>query len=114
MLQSRRLGSNAQLRSGSENRPALKSGASGDGVAILQDLLVDLGFALPKTMSRRTADGVFGQETQTAIKQFQLGEGLTSDGVAGAMTLAALDARVVANARLEERPANSSGRLGAW
>lgn len=114
MLQSRRLGRSAQLRNASENRPALKAGASGEGVAILQDLLADLGFDMPKTMAQRTADGIFGQETEKAVKQFQLGEGLTADGVAGAMTLAALDARVLANTRLEERPANSSGRLGAW
>lgn len=114
MLQSRRLGKSPQLRAASENRPPLKTGSSGEGVAILQDLLADLGFELPRTMAQRSPDGVFGTETDAAVRQFQQGAGLDSDGVAGAMTLAALDARVRANARLEERPANSNGRMGAW
>ncbi len=114
MLQSKRLAASPQLRAASDNRPPLKTGASGEGVARLQDLLADLGYALPKTLAARKPDGLFGGETEAAVRQFQQDSGLAGDGVAGAQTLAALDARVLANSRLELRPANSSGRLGAW
>lgn len=68
--------------------PPLLRGSKGSGVAIMQDLLADLGFALPKTFARGVADGIFGSETEAAVKAFQARNGLKVDGVAGAMTFA--------------------------
>jgi peptidoglycan hydrolase-like protein with peptidoglycan-binding domain len=92
MLRSKRLGSDKQLRLAAENSPPLMSGASGSGVAILQDLLADLGQTLDLSF-RRTghADGIFGKETERAVKAFQTRQRLLPDGKVGKLTLAALD-----------------------
>jgi peptidoglycan hydrolase-like protein with peptidoglycan-binding domain len=93
MLSSRRLGSEPQLQNASRQAP-LARGAKGPGVAALQDLLVDLGFDLPKTMAKGKADGIYGAETEAAVKEFQSGHNLKPDGMAGPLTLAALDALI--------------------
>ena len=68
---------------------ALKSttltvGSKGDQVRLLQQALIALGFLNDK------ADGVFGQKTETAVKNFQQSQGLTVDGLAGTGTQAKL------------------------
>ena len=55
-----------------------EGGAS--SIAILQNRLIALGFLLG------SADGVFGEDTETAIKQFQKMNGLEVTGVADAQT----------------------------
>lgn len=60
-----------------------RSGDKGAGVYALQYLLRAEGYAL-------TADGVFGPNTQTAVKGFQAAKGLTADGSVGAQTWTAL------------------------
>lgn len=101
MLQSRRLGRDGQLQKAEKNSPALRPGTKGTGVAILQDLLADLGFDLPNTLRLGRPDGRFGPETEKAVKGFQRRRGLFVDGVAGHDTLAALDQLVRRNAALE-------------
>ena len=64
----------------------LKRGMSGDDVKELQELLMQLGYDLP----RYGADGDYGDETVSAVKAFQRQAGLTADGVYGAQTHAAL------------------------
>ena len=54
------------------------------GVLLIQQRLAQLGHALSKL------DGIFGAETTAAVKLFQKNNGLTSDGVVGAGTLAKL------------------------
>lgn len=61
----------------------LKIGSSGDQVKALQLQLIKNGAQL-------TADGQFGPATVTALKAFQLANGLTSDGIAGPGTYARL------------------------
>ena len=97
-LISMRFGSNARLLAASENKPAIKSGEKGAAVAILQMALIDLGFAMPKTTGngKKLPDGIFGAETDAALKAFQKGNGLTADGVAGKQTLATLESVTVA------------------
>jgi hypothetical protein len=56
----------------------------GDDVLILQKRLVELGYVLG------TVDGVFGPKTDTAVRAFQSDHGLTSDGMVGQTTWAAL------------------------
>ena len=64
----------------------LKKGSTGSDVKALQELLMQLGFALPKY----GADGDFGSETETAVKAFQKAAGLNVDGQYGEKTHAAL------------------------
>ena len=67
--------------------PTLRKGDKGDWVAILQNELIAHGYKLP----RYGADGDFGNETLTAVKQFQRDHGLTADGVVGQKTWDAIN-----------------------
>lgn len=62
----------------------LQVGSSGQDVLYLQNNLWGLGFGL-------STDGVFGPETQQAVKNFQYTWGIPVDGIAGPNTMAALD-----------------------
>ncbi len=62
----------------------LKKGDRGDEVKALQEKLIALGYL------SGSADGVYGNDTFSAVKAFQRSQGLTADGVAGASTLLAL------------------------
>ena len=52
----------------------------------MQSMLISCGYTLP----RYGADGNFGAETLSAVKQFQQDHGLTVDGIVGKKTYAAL------------------------
>lgn len=64
----------------------LKRGIVGSDVKALQELLMQLGYALPK----HGADAEFGSETEKALLAFQKKEGLEADGKYGDKTHAAL------------------------
>ena len=64
----------------------LQAGSKGSEVATMQSMLISCGYALP----RYGADGNFGAETLSAVKQFQQDHGLTVDGIVGKKTYAAL------------------------
>lgn len=64
----------------------LRKGDSGEEVFEMQMLLLDHGEALPKY----GADGKYGQETVNAVKNFQMKNGLSVDGICGPKTWAAL------------------------
>lgn len=64
----------------------LRSGSSGAGVTALQGALARLGFA------PGAADGKFGPATVAAVTAFQTANKLTGDGIAGANTIAAINA----------------------
>ena len=64
----------------------LKRGDRGDAVVTLQKRLRELGYLTD------TADGIFGDTTEEAIKPFQKAVGLAADGWAGATTQAKLNA----------------------
>ena len=57
----------------------LKKGRTGDDVKMLQELLMELGYELPKY----GADGDYGNETEAAVMEFQGDNGLTADGKYG-------------------------------
>ena len=65
---------------------SLEKGAKGTDVKTLQELLLQLGFSLPKY----GADGSFGTETLSALKAFQSRAGIKADGIYGTKTHAAL------------------------
>ena len=58
----------------------LYNGCRGDEVRQLQQALIDLGFL------KGTADGVYGNKTETAVRAFQKNSGLSVDGLAGTKT----------------------------
>lgn len=64
----------------------LAKGMEGNDVRMLQELLLELGYALPKY----GADGQFGAETEAALKAFQRAEKLEVDGKYGDKAHAAL------------------------
>jgi len=66
------------------NFPVLKRGMRGETVRDLQERLRAKGFL------RSSADGVFGRETQTAVKAAQRQYQLPADGIVGAATWEAL------------------------
>ena len=63
----------------------LKLGSKGENVRTLQNNLNALGY------NAGTADGQFGNNTQTAVTKFQKTYGLTADGQAGPNTLNAIN-----------------------
>ena len=62
----------------------LKKGSKGEVVSKLQQMLTDLGYDI------KGADGIFGANTETALKNFQKANGLSADGIYGPLTKAKL------------------------
>ena len=73
--------------------PTLRRGSRGNYVCIAQDDLNTLGF--------RTGglDGVFGEETENAVRRYQTSRGLSSDGIIGCNTWRSLQENVVGTGR---------------
>lgn len=67
--------------------PLVKSGSNGHPVKTLQYLLREHGHGV-------VVDGVFGPQTETAVKAFQASRGLAADGIVGPITWAALVVQV--------------------
>lgn len=67
-------------------RPTLKKGDSGTYVTLMQTMLIQRGYKMPKY----GADGKFGNETLDALTAFQKDHGLKADGVCGKDTWDAL------------------------
>jgi N-acetylmuramoyl-L-alanine amidase len=57
----------------------------GDDVAMLQQRLLDMGFDPGR------CDGIFGRQTEAALREFQHNVGMPADGTVGPRTLKALD-----------------------
>lgn len=64
----------------------LKKGSKGEEVKRLQTALLSLGYDL----GRSGVDGVYGNATVAAVKEYQGDNGLKVDGIAGNATLAKL------------------------
>lgn len=71
-------------------RPTLKRGSTGPYVVECQHDLILLKYDVGKT----GADGIYGANTEKAVKAFQKAHGLKQDGVTGTATWAALLAAV--------------------
>lgn len=74
----------ARWRLGDRSLAFLSRPVSGDDVFALQERLLELGFDAGRP------DGVFGQETEQGLRNFQREYGLTPDGICGPHTLRAL------------------------
>lgn len=67
------------------NRPTLRRGSRGAEVKYMQTILNKEGFRLG------AIDGIFGKNSESALKQFQADKGLTVDGICGRKTWAMLE-----------------------
>ncbi len=63
----------------------LKRGSRGDSVKMVQEKLNSIRYIQP-SIPKLTADGVFGAQTEEAVKIFQRLYGLSPDGVVGKLT----------------------------
>jgi peptidoglycan hydrolase-like protein with peptidoglycan-binding domain len=85
-----RFSGNAVLEAVYDNERVLRNGHRGTAVRLLQQALLDSGMELP----RFGVDGIFGAETEAAVKDFQHASGLTGadiDGIVGPTTMGWLD-----------------------
>lgn len=73
------LGVNFVPRGNLENYPTIKRGADNNFVFLLQFILNQYGANL-------AVDGIFGQNTENAVKEFQQNNGLAVDGIVGPNT----------------------------
>lgn len=81
-------------RAGSERTGNLMKGARGANVAEVQKKLSALGALTPGVefdLGETAADGIYGDKTVAAVKQFQNISGIKADGIVGPETQAALD-----------------------
>ena len=60
--------------------PTLKKGSQGQDVVRLQNFLKSQGYNVGKV------DGIFGSQTESAVKAFQKSQGLSVDGIVGSKT----------------------------
>ena len=65
----------------------MRKGSQGEDVRALQEMLNGLGFACGR------ADGIYGANTEAAVKAFQAVNGIKADGIAGPQTLELLAAQ---------------------
>lgn len=77
--------------------PKLREGAKGAQVRAVQERLAGLGYSVG-------SDGSYGRLTAAAVHQFQVANGLKSDGVVGAQTMAAMNSAAA-------KPAPQAGAL---
>ncbi|MBP1970314.1 peptidoglycan hydrolase-like protein with peptidoglycan-binding domain [Virgibacillus natechei] len=78
------------LSSGGTGGNVLQRGDSGSAVRELQQALVDNNFYPDVNASDNGVDGVYGPDTEDAVRRYQTIEGLEVDGIAGPETLGSL------------------------
>ncbi len=84
----------------------LQDGSRGNDVKQLQQALIDLGYNL----SKYGADGIFGDETEAAVRAFQRDAGIGVDGIVGDETRGALDKALDDTAEKESAIVTLGGR----
>ncbi len=75
-------------------------GDEGSFVRDIQNKLIRAGYGLP----RYGADGIFGDETESAVMRFQRARGLRVDGLVGQQTLSALNTMLTAPTPRQDFP----------
>jgi len=101
-LQSGDTSSRGSSSSGSTVNTLLKKGSKGSAVTQLQQLLKDKGYL------KGTVDGIFGNQTYSAVRSFQKDAGLAADGIVGSKTWAALQ-----SGNTSSRGSSSSREIGS-
>jgi hypothetical protein len=69
-----------EAETGTTARPTLRRGSTGSAVRELQSALQRAGH------NPGTVDGIFGSQTEAAVRSFQAAQSLTVDGIVGAQT----------------------------
>jgi hypothetical protein len=81
----------------------LRRNTVGEAVLDLQRCLNELGYGAKEDQAVRralTLDGVFGERMEAAVADFQESEGLLADGVAGPITLRAIEDELAVQTRM--------------
>ena len=91
-----------QGRQNSNPGSPLRRGAAGPDVVVVQTELNRIGQNYPAIPKIQPVDGVFGQQTEEAVRRFQEIFGLTADGVVGKATWYRLVSLYVGVNRLSE------------
>ena len=86
-LSSPRMAGNDLFERVLDNKAVIEYGDEGEEVRRVQQMLMDLGYSLPKFGT----DGKFYSETKKAVIKFQFDKGLGRDGRVGFQTIEALD-----------------------
>ena len=82
-------------------RNQVSYGSQGSDVTELQKLLNNHGYGLSE-------DGIFGDKTQEAVKDFQTKRGLSVDGIVGKNTWGSLDGTYIANNKTNTATTNTA------
>lgn len=64
------------------NKPLVYKGKTGETVKYIQNKLINKGYFLGRT----GADGIFGFQTEKAVRQFQIDSNISADGIIGPLT----------------------------
>ncbi len=88
-------------------KDTVREGSRGNDARLVQERLITLGYLADK------ADGIFGDASVTALKDFQRRNGLKQDGVAGSDTNEVLFSHLAIPAYVNITPAPTSGTATA-
>jgi peptidoglycan hydrolase-like protein with peptidoglycan-binding domain len=86
---------------------ALRVGSTGAHVTQLQNMLKKAGYNI-------VADGIYGKQTEAAVKSFQKKMGITSDGIAGKQTYNALQNYLKTNTTTHKSNSSTSNNSSDW
>ena len=86
-LRSPRFAGDEVLEGCYDKERVLQRGDSGSAVMKIQEALIILGFPVPQV----GANGIFGNETDLAVRSYQEARGLSVDGIVGPETIGSLD-----------------------
>lgn len=86
-LKSSRFAGDEVLEACYDNERVLRRGDSGSSVKKVQEALILLGIPVPRV----GASGIFGEETELAVRSYQEARGLRVDGIIGPTTIGSLD-----------------------
>jgi len=94
-LKSPRFAGDEVLEGCYDKERVLQRGDSSSAVRKVQQALIFLGFPVPEV----GANGIFGGETELAVRSYQEARGLKVDGVVGSVTIESLDAEFFTGAQ---------------
>ncbi|MGE6611028.1 peptidoglycan-binding domain-containing protein [Peribacillus sp. NPDC076916] len=92
-----------KIETKAETRPTLRKGSRSSYVRDLQQSLKDVKYSVG-------VDGIFGTQTQNVVREFQVDHNLSSDGIVGPLTWAALDENKVERKQFTEKDAIALGK----